>query len=139
MSREPNLADGLIRYRPNLLDFIPSTGVCLWIDGRFSATGVTPRAEQIEGLVAWLNETVHEGVFQTDCLASQYPPARDFAEVASGILAVSVSKTPRDYVLWFRPEISQTVTWAGNPGKSAQAGDASTLTPRQSFAAWINP
>ena len=138
MSREPNLADGLIRYRPNLLDFIPATGVALWIDGQFSATGVTPRAEQIKGLVAWLNESISEGVFQTDCLASLFPPARGFADVASGMLALSVSKTPRDYVLWFRPEISKTVTWAGNPAKFAQADtDAPTLSPRQSFAAWI--
>ena len=137
MSHEPNLADGLIRYRPNLLDFIPSSGVGLWIDGQFSATGVTPQAEQIEGLVAWLNQTVHQGVFQTDCLAALYPPARDCADVASGLLALSVSKTPRDYVLWFRPEISKTVTWAGNPEKPAEAGtDGLPLTPRHSFAAW---
>nr|WP_294544404.1 GAF domain-containing protein [uncultured Rhodopila sp.] len=137
MSHEPNLADGLIRYRPNLLDFIPATGVGLWTDGRFSASGVAPAPEQIEGLVAWLNETVNEGVFQTDCLTALYPPARDFADVASGLLALSVSRTPRDYVLWFRPEISKAVTWAGNPAKAAEAGpEGLTLTPRQSFAAW---
>jgi light-regulated signal transduction histidine kinase (bacteriophytochrome) len=137
MSHEPNLADGLIRYRPNLLDFIPSDGVGLWIDGHFSATGVTPTTEQTKGLVDWLNETITEGVFATDCLTSHFPPARAFADVASGILVLSVSKSPHDYVLWFRPEVSRTVTWAGNPEKpTAATPEGWNLTPRQSFAAW---
>ncbi|WP_273769825.1 hypothetical protein, partial [Aeromonas hydrophila] len=61
-------------------------------------------------------------MFQTDCLALLYPPAEHFADVASGLLALSVSKSPRDYVLWFRPELVQTVNWAGKPAKPAQGG-----------------
>jgi two-component system, chemotaxis family, sensor kinase Cph1 len=48
-----------------------------------------------------------------------------------------VSRTPRDYVLWFRPELIQTVSWAGNPDKTADTGaDRVNLTPRNSFAEW---
>ncbi|HIJ62281.1 MAG TPA: GAF domain-containing protein, partial [Rhodospirillaceae bacterium] len=137
LSHEQDLAEGLIRYRPNLLDFIPAIGVGLWIDGRLTTFGKAPGCEEVEALVAWLNATAQDGVFHTDCLARLYPPAEGFADVASGILALSVSKTPRDYVLWFRPELIQTVTWAGNPNKSLEtAADGETLTPRASFAAW---
>jgi light-regulated signal transduction histidine kinase (bacteriophytochrome) len=135
MSRESELAAALIRYRPNLLDFIPAAGVGVWIEGRFTGLGETPTAQQIEALVAWLSENASEGVYHTDCLPLLYPPAEAFADVSSGLLALSVSRTPRDYVLWFRPEVIRTVTWAGNPDKPVES-DGAFLTPRKSFAAW---
>lgn len=137
MSDESELAAGLIRFRPNLLDLIPAGGVGLWMDGQFSNIGATPQPHEIEELVTWLNANVREGVFYTDRLPLIYPKAMNFAGVASGVLALSVSKSPRDYVLWFRPELVQTVNWAGNPDKSVQDGsEIQVLTPRNSFAMW---
>lgn len=135
MSQEAELAAGLIRFRPNLLDLIPAGGVGLWIDGQFSSLGATPRPAEIEAIVTWLNATVKEGVFHTDRLPLRYPAAASFADVASGLLALSVSRNPRDYVLWFRPELVRTVNWAGKPDKAVPA-DGEWLTPRKSFALW---
>jgi len=42
MAREEKLAEGLIRHRPNLLDYVQAEGVALWIDGQYSAGGITP-------------------------------------------------------------------------------------------------
>jgi len=51
---------------------------------------------------------------------------------------VGLSREPRDYVLWFRPEIGRTVRWAGNPSKQVNvAGHGARLTPRGSFAEWL--
>ena len=73
----------------------------------------------------------------TDCLSAHFPPAKDYAKTASGLVALSVSRTPRDYVLWFRPEASLTVTWAGNPDKPVNIRDDGVhIGPRKSFAAW---
>ena len=136
MAQESDLADGLTRYRPNLLDLILATGVGLWIEGRFSAIGNTPDAGQVEALVGWLNRAEKEGVFQTNNLPAVYPPARDFPKIASGLLALSISRTPRDYILWFRPEVARTVVWGGDPRKPVDGDSEKPLTPRHSFAAW---
>jgi light-regulated signal transduction histidine kinase (bacteriophytochrome) len=137
ISQETDLAEGLIRLRPNLLDFIPATGVGLWFDGKYTGFGVTPTRQQMELLVEWLNEQRNSGVVQTDCLPLHLPEAERFADVGSGILALFVSKQPRDYVVWFRPEVIKTVTWAGNPNKPLDAGpDGLLMSPRQSFMAW---
>jgi len=78
-----------------------------------------------------------EGVYQTDRLGEEFPPAKANAKSASGLLAVSVSREPRDFVLWFRPEVVQSVRWAGNPSKPVEVGpDGARLTPRKSFDAW---
>ncbi|MFZ4409273.1 MAG: HWE histidine kinase domain-containing protein, partial [Paracraurococcus sp.] len=137
MAREADLALGLIKYRPNLLDFIASEGVALVIEGRYSAIGRTPEEPAVRALAAWLAEQKPEGVVALDRLPELYPPARDFVEVGSGVLALAVSRDPRDTILWFRPEVLQTVTWAGNPNKPVESGpEGARLSPRRSFAAW---
>jgi two-component system, chemotaxis family, sensor kinase Cph1 len=137
MSGEADLAEGLTRHKPNLLDYISAEGVGLWLDSKYTSLGRTPRPDQVANLVAWLNQTAAEGIFHTDRLPQLYPPAAKFAEVASGLIALSVSKTPRDYVLWFRPEVLRTVTWAGDPNKPVETIDGGLrLSPRKSFSAW---
>jgi two-component system, chemotaxis family, sensor kinase Cph1 len=123
--------------QPNLLDYIHAGGVCVWMDGRIASLGRTPSKNQVKDLVAWLSENVVEGVFHSDGLPLIYPPAVEFKDVASGILALSVSRVPKDYVVWFRPELIRTVVWAGKPDKEiSDTGSGMRLSPRRSFAAW---
>jgi chemotaxis family two-component system sensor kinase Cph1 len=122
-----------------LLDYVPSGGLALCIDGHFDAVGNTPSEAQVRGLVAWLNESVTDGLFHTDRLAEVYPPAENFLRVGAGVLAVSVSRSPRDYLIWFRPEVVHLVRWAGDPRKAVAGGEggaAPRLSPRKSFADW---
>jgi two-component sensor histidine kinase len=50
---------------------------------------------------------------------------------------LSVSREPRDCLIWFRPERLRTVTWAGDPHKPVEVAATDThLSPRRSFAAW---
>jgi two-component system, chemotaxis family, sensor kinase Cph1 len=53
-------------------------------------------------------------------------------------MAMTVSKTQNFQILWFRSEVIQRVTWAGNPHKSTIVDEDGEirLTPRTSFAAW---
>lgn len=137
LAHERDLVGGLDRTKQNLLEYIPASGLALWIDGVFSAVGATPPEDEVKALVAWLNASVTDGVFCTEKLAAHYPRAEKFAAVASGILALSVSRTPRDYLIWFRPELVQAVRWAGNPNKAVTTkAQGQRLSPRTSFADW---
>ena len=129
----------LRRARTILMDYVPAGGLALCIDGHFDPIGRTPAEQDVRALVAWLNDTVTDGLFHTDRLSESYPPAAAFVDTGAGILAVSVSRSPRDYLIWFRPEVIHTVSWAGNPDKamSASALDGTgRLSPRKSFADW---
>lgn len=137
LSSGSELADGLNRFRPNLLEYIPASGVALWLDNQFSSFGETPDEKDVGQLVRWLNQTMTDGVFHTDRLSTFYPAAVPIANKASGILALSVSRSPRDYVIWFRPELTKIVTWAGDPDKQTVAGaEGGRISPRESFAKW---
>ncbi len=137
MVRENNLSKALIQQRPNLIDYIPADGAAVWCDGQATRLGRTPTDEQLHALVEWLNASKRGGMFMTDCLAEQFAPAKGYADIASGVIALSASRSPGDYVFWFRQEALGTVAWAGNPAKAMEiADDGMRLSPRKSFAAW---
>ena len=153
LMRELSLGDdyaaGLMRQAPLLLNYIQGGGLSLRGDlqggvaVRFSSEinsmGATPSQSQIAALAEWLVDRMgdNDGIFVTDRLGELWPPAAEFAGVGSGLLAVSVSREPRDFILWFRPELVETVTWAGDPTKPVEVGpEGERLTPRKSFAAW---
>ena len=52
------------------------------------------------------------------------------------MLAVRLSAVRPDYLMWFRKEQLQSVTWAGDPTKPMIDNDPLKLSPRRSFAAW---
>lgn len=116
---------------------IPYDGAVGWVDGQFQSVGQTPTEEEFLGLVNFLNTIAASQVYHTESLVKVYPAADVFSNRAAGMLALPVSRTPRDYIVLFRREIAKSVTWAGNPEKPVTVGQFGTrLTPRKSFEAW---
>ncbi len=140
MKSEEDLTQGLVKFSPNLLDVASAQGAAaaIYYDGGWTLVGRTPTVEQIEELVTWLStQHAEESLFQTDSLSRQFPQAWEYKEIASGLLAISIPKSERNYLLWFRPEVITTVLWAGNPEKSVmQVAGQSRLHPRNSFKSW---
>src|SRR4051812_4664811 len=66
-----------------------------------------------------------------------FAPALAHTDTASGLLVIASERRERDYILWFRPELIETVTWSGRPDKPVEVGPlGDRLTPRKSFEAW---
>jgi light-regulated signal transduction histidine kinase (bacteriophytochrome) len=117
--------------------YVGATGAAVYLEGNLHVVGETPAPADLLPMVQWLNG-VNRPLFATDHLSGDYPPAKEFAAVASGVLSVALSRIPRDYVLWFRPEIGRTVRWAGDPSKPTKVDrHGARLTPRGSFAEWL--
>ncbi|MBW4671139.1 MAG: GAF domain-containing protein [Cyanomargarita calcarea GSE-NOS-MK-12-04C] len=137
MSQEENFIDGLIKYEPNLLELTTAQGAAVCFGGKYTVIGETPKEEDLNYLVQWLKKNVEEEVFYTDSLARLYPDAEKFKNVGSGLLAIPISKN--NYVLWFRPEVIQTVNWGGDPNKPYEVNQSQgnvRLCPRKSFELW---
>jgi chemotaxis family two-component system sensor kinase Cph1 len=137
MSQEENFIDGLVKHQPNLLDLTGAGGAAVCFGGNYTVVGQTPEEEDLNFLVQWLKNNVDEEVFYTDSLPRIYPDAERFKNVASGLLAIPISK--RNYVLWFRPEVIQTVNWGGDPNKAFEVSQSDgnlRLCPRKSFELW---
>ena len=138
MTVEPDLTAALLGGSPSVLDLMPSIGAAaaIYHDNRWKLIGRTPTLAQVRALAVWLHAEGRHDVFHTDTLAASYPPAESFFEVASGLLSVAIPKGDGNFVMWFRPEILQTVNWGGNPEKAASIDEGGALHPRNSFAEW---
>ncbi len=121
----------------DLLPYVGATGAAVYLEGNLHRVGDAPAAAAVVALVQWLNG-INRPLFATDHLSAEYRPAAELSAVASGLLSVSLSRVPRDYVLWFRPEMGRTVRWAGDPSKPTKVDrHGARLTPRGSFAEWL--
>lgn len=121
----------------DLCAYVGATGAVVQLDGKMHVVGATPAPADVAALIAWLN-VMNRPLYATDALCEAFPPAEKWPDVASGLLAVGLSREPRDYVLWFRPEIGRTVRWAGNPEKQYKVDrHGARLTPRGSFSEWL--
>lgn len=131
------LTENFDAFTNAIADVIPWDGAIASIGGSFQSRGLAPTAEAFGKLQRFLNTTQASSIYATSELAKVYPEAEDLGPDIAGILAIPVSRTPRDYFVLFRREIARTVVWAGNPDKPVTPGpNGARLTPRKSFAAW---
>ncbi|MBC1219003.1 GAF domain-containing protein [Nostoc sp. UCD121] len=138
ISQADNFIDALIKPEIRLLDFVSASGAAVCLDNEINLVGATPNIDRVRALIEWADTQVSDNLFSTDSLPKLYPEALIFKDTASGLLLLRISKVRRYYILWFRPEVIQTVHWAGNPQESIQAEEDGSYTqsPRKSFEQW---
>lgn len=136
LTKKPDLVDGMAAISHELLRFAGASGAALLFDGKLNLYGDAPSEVQVHDLIGWLNVNATDEIFVSDSLSAQYAPAQEFKHNGSGILAVSISRIYRHYLIWFRPEVIQTIDWAGNPHLKLGKTESGRLTPRASFETW---
>jgi light-regulated signal transduction histidine kinase (bacteriophytochrome) len=138
LTKATGFVDELDHDHEALLSLTAAQGAAICDGDRLILIGETPDELAVKSLLTWLEAHLEQDLFVTDALPSVYAEAVEYQTIASGLIAMAISKIQHRYVLWFRPEQLQTVTWAGDLDKPTQiAEDGSIrLLPRQSFAAW---
>ncbi len=122
-----------------VLEAIPADGVGVCIDGHGSLSALTPGEEDFDRIIGELKAREVTQVFTTPRIADLVPNAEGFAHKSAGLLAIPISRRPRDYVVLFRAEQLRSVRWAGDQAKNVEYGpNGPRLTPRQSFEEWSN-
>ena len=120
-----------------LLSILRAQGAALLLEGEVQTTGDVPGTQPIRMLRSWLDTRNGEPVSVTASLSRDEPALAALMPDIGGVMAVPVSDTKSDYLIWFRPERVKTVTWGGNPTKPFLVGqDPLDLSPRRSFAQW---
>ncbi len=130
----------LLQGQTNLMDGINSGGVALFYRNRWLKAGNTPNDEQLDGLANWIRlqpalSSMTHPAYVTDHLAQYYPPAATMTGMASGVLALPLTPDNESLIVWFRPEVIQTIHWAGSPHDkpTVEGPNGPRLTPRTSF------
>ena len=128
----------LAEHADDLREFIACDGFAVWAKGEARTFGHCPSGEEIGALARFLNRAAASRVYASDELGAVFPAANGFVDRATGVLAVPISRAPRDYLMFFRKELVQTVQWAGDPNtkETVYGPNGPRLTPRKSFEVW---
>ena len=129
--------EAIARSVEDFRGIIECDGVGVWTDGHMTLRGETLTKEEFTDFVKFLNRVSPGRVFSISDLGAVYKDGKNFADRVAGVLAVPISRSPRDYLMFFRREVARSVTWAGDPNKPMISGPlGDRLTPRKSFEAW---
>jgi two-component system, chemotaxis family, sensor kinase Cph1 len=126
----------LFRNPRNLLQPFEATGAALFHDGELLTAGEVPSTAELRALLKWIEAQPSDGLFSCNSVSRANPALDSLTPTASGVLAVKLSASRPDYLVWFRKEQLLSVTWAGDPSKPVVGNDPLELSPRRSFAAW---
>lgn len=139
-STEGDWRYALFRNPRTLLQPLDATGAALFCEGEVLVSGETPSTPELRALLAWVQDQQQpvpvDEPFACASVGQANPALASLTPTASGVLAVRLSTNSPDWLMWFRKEQLQSVTWAGDPSKPMVANNPLELSPRRSFAAW---
>ncbi|MES2991492.1 MAG: ATP-binding protein [Pseudomonadota bacterium] len=135
VSRAPSIQSGLGENTDAWLRLAGASGAAIVHDGAVFSAGRCPDVGTLTALADWLRREHGGQLFATESLGAAYAPAARVSDVACGLLAVPISALHPHYLMWFRPELVQTVRWGGQPDAKDRGADG-RLHPRHSFAQW---
>ncbi|UFZ07371.1 GAF domain-containing protein [Bradyrhizobium ontarionense] len=116
---------------------IECDGIAVWSDEEITLDGETPTEAEVQDLVGFINRTSPGRICASAEIAKIYAASESFRDRAAGFLAIPISRTPRDCLIFFRREVLRSVNWAGDPDKTYSEGPLGPrLTPRKSFELW---
>jgi two-component system, chemotaxis family, sensor kinase Cph1 len=136
-SRKQDVFSELSGEAQRLSSILGAQGAAICLGNEIALGGMTPPREAVADIVKWLEGKRDDYLYQTDKLQEDYPPAQEFAETATGLLAMRVALGSNDCVLWFRPPAMRVIEWGGNPDKPVEETEAGRrISPRLSFERW---
>lgn len=130
-------ASAIADFVPEYRKMIDCDGIAVWSGDKLTLDGKTPTAQEVQELIAFINRSSPGRIMATAEIARLYAAGEAFRDRAAGFLAIPISRSPRDCLIFFRREILRSVNWAGAPEKVYQEGPLGPrLTPRKSFELW---
>lgn len=135
---DKDVLEALTENPQRLMDLTGASGVAVLVEQQLQMFGNCPSSEQIRGLYEWGRQQ-SSGIFESSSLVSEVTGAWEYRDIASGVLGFTLPKPIDNAVLWFRPQVNETVHWSGDPSKPMEptGSDAGIrLQPRTSFDIW---
>lgn len=132
-----DLFDTLNSNAEGLLALLHAEGLAFSIEGQIGTFGQVPDESDLDRLFYWLQVQDGDELVHLPALYRAFEEAEHFAQVGSGILALPVVPQQGSFLVAFRPEEIEEVSWGGNPYDALQwESDGKTYHPRNSFKIW---
>jgi light-regulated signal transduction histidine kinase (bacteriophytochrome) len=112
------LPEALAAAEAELLDLVNADGAVVRFSGSLFCLGRTPPLSAAEHALALLQPDAAGEPLAVDDLGLRYLELASCTSKGSGALLLPIAHDADDAILWFRPELSRTVLWGGNPTDS---------------------
>jgi diguanylate cyclase (GGDEF)-like protein/PAS domain S-box-containing protein len=120
-----------------LLQLVDAAGAVMRLSGTLFSFGRTPPLPAAEFALKALQPMAGGNPLGIDDLALRYAELSGHASEGGGALLLPLGSDGDDAILWFRPELTRTITWGGNPAEHGVPDPVTgRISPRTSFAAW---
>ncbi len=130
------LADGLVADPHELLDLFAAKGLAVRLGGDLRRYGATPTDDAALAEIAnVLLPNAKEGIAASESVGKLVPQPLTIPKCATGALLIALSERPDEYLLIFRPELSESIAWGGDVRVPVTERDG-ILRPRASFELW---
>jgi two-component system, chemotaxis family, sensor kinase Cph1 len=92
LSQADYFLEGVERLNTQLLHLTNATGAVVCSGDRYIGVGKIPSEAEIYALLDWIKPRLNQSVFETRSLPKQYPAAEAYKAIASGVLALEISR-----------------------------------------------
>ena len=128
-----------------ILDFVADyrqmiecDGIAVWSDDEITLDGETPTEAEVQDLIGFINRTSPGRICASAEIAKIYAAGEAFRARAAGFLAIPISRTPRDCLIFFRREMLRSTgraiptrpTPRGRSGRGSRRARASNCGSR---------
>ncbi|WP_246091830.1 HWE histidine kinase domain-containing protein [Aliirhizobium smilacinae] len=116
---------------------IASDGAGLWSRGQWFSFGVAPSEAAIPQLIEMVSAKAGRNIWDTQDLQTEVGDQDEYGTRVAGLLAIPISVSSQDFLVFFRSEEAHQIEWAGEPRKAEDLTETGMrLSPRGSFDTW---
>jgi light-regulated signal transduction histidine kinase (bacteriophytochrome) len=143
IGKAKDVFEGLTTGAHTFNTMFPGTnGAVIQFDGRRQTYGECPAEEDLDRLIEWIDEAgldKNDLIYYSQSIRQEFEPFGKYCDSVAGILMIFLNPDLSDYVCWFRPSVTETITWGGKPEKEVVVSFDGTrrLGPRRSFARYV--
>jgi light-regulated signal transduction histidine kinase (bacteriophytochrome) len=116
---------------------IASDGAGLWSRGQWASFGVSPPPGIVPDLMTLVANRAGRNIWDTQDIRSETGDVNEYGTRVAGLLAIPISVSSPDFLVFFRSEEAHEIEWAGEPRKQEELTEnGRRLSPRGSFDTW---
>ncbi len=135
LQEKDDLFEALVRGPVKFTDVINCSGGVLFFIDEWIFSGKLPEKKKIKSLLKNFLSKKEQNLFYSRKISEDFPEATAYKNIVSGVMSLRLAENK--YILWFRPEEVENVSWGGNPSEKAIFDEEKKrLSPRKSFSSW---
>ena len=130
-----NIIEGLSKKQYTIQDLTECIGAAIVNDEEVIQIGKCPTQQQILDITKKIKQITNDSFYETNKVMTDFPMGESIKTIASGLMCTFISESKNQALLWFKPEVKETVYWAGKPQEKSSDENA-RISPRKSFEKW---